>query len=280
MGITINRASGLLPANRVAGWRTGCFAQRNRFCRGIVPDPDAGSFQRANPPDDSTGPFWNHSPETADGTGLPSWGGPVLLGAVSEFPSICRKPPLVNWSAYFQSALTYDQFLAAHGTEIDRHKWANVLQGTVLTESQIATLGSFVRQMKVLCFSGAWCGDCVEHCPIFQTFAQHCPQIELRFIDRDTDAQLKSELTICGAARVPQTILLSEDMEFVARLGDRPLSKYRELAAKISGAACSTGMILAGDPLRAEIIQDWLNDFERAQLTLRTSPKLRQRHGD
>jgi hypothetical protein len=46
------------------------------------------------------------------------------------------------------------------------------------------------------------------------------------------------------------------------------------------GASCPTGLVLSGDPLPAQVTQEWLNEFERAQWILRLSPRLRQKHGD
>jgi hypothetical protein len=186
----------------------------------------------------------------------------------------------MNWSEVLAVSLSYDDYLQQYGSEIDRDKWQRSLDATPLADDQIALLGSFRRRMTLLCMAGAWCGDCVEHVPILQRFTNHCPLITLRLIDRDAHEALKSALTICGSARVPQTVVLSEDDLWVDRWGDRPLSKYRDLAARLEGAACSSGLILPGDPLRVAIIQDWLDELHRCQLILRTSPSLRKRYND
>jgi hypothetical protein len=85
---------------------------------------------------------------------------------------------------------------------------------------------------------------------------------------------------ICGGRRVPTVLFLNEDFEFVSILGDRSLTRYRAMAAKQLGASCP----LPGAPVPADEIaatrQDWLNEFERVQLVLRLSPKLRERYND
>lgn len=186
----------------------------------------------------------------------------------------------VDWSSCFQQGLDYKTYLQQHGSLIDQGKWQASFEATLLASEQLDLLKSFKRKMYLLCMSGAWCGDCVEHCPIFHRFESECSNLELRFIDRDANDELKSALTICGSSRVPQTVILSEDFLYVTRLGDRPLAKYRDIAARIQGAACSTGFVVADDPLRLAVIQNWLDEIERAQLVLRTSPSLRQRHND
>ncbi len=186
----------------------------------------------------------------------------------------------MNPADYFPQALSYNDFLAQHGHDGDQRRWQQVYDQSTLSDEQLQLLGTFVRQINVLVFAGAWCGDCVVQCPIFQRFADATPTIQLRFIDRDTFPELKENLTICGGARVPQVLFFNEDMQYVGHYGDRTISKYRAMAETITGAACSIGMVTPGDSVHEQVIQDWLSEFERIQLICRTSPRLREKHGD
>jgi len=58
------------------------------------------------------------------------------------------------------------------------------------------------------------------------------------------------------------------------------LSKYREMAAALTGAACPTGIVLPGLSQLEAVVQDWLDEFERIQCMLRTSARLRKLHGE
>ena len=184
-----------------------------------------------------------------------------------------------DFAARFAAGLPYQAFLDQYGTEEHRRRWNQVGQRIRLTDSQRELLGSFRRQMKVLCLAGAWCGDCVNQCPILKAFADASPLIDLRFVDRDADPALSGRLAICGGARVPTVLFLSEDDFPCGTVGDRTLSKYRQLGATLAGAACPVGL---GDEqqLLDAVVQDWLNEFERVQWMLRTSARLRQKHGD
>ena len=84
----------------------------------------------------------------------------------------------------------------------------------------------------------------------------------------------------CGAARVPGLLFLSEDNFVCGRYGDRTLAKYREMTQAQSGAACPTGIGEVDPALLNNVIQDWLNEFERIQLMLQTSGRLKALHGD
>lgn len=186
----------------------------------------------------------------------------------------------MNLFDHFSAALPYEAFLTKYGGDADQTRWQRVLDQSVLTAAQSALLAKFTRKMSVLCLAGAWCGDCASQCPMFQRFAQASSKIELRFLDRDDHADVQRELQICGGNRVPVVVFFSEDGYEVARYGERTLSQYRQMAQHAVGESCSTGIPVAGDPLPARILQDWLDEFERVQWILRLSPRLRRKHGD
>jgi hypothetical protein len=180
----------------------------------------------------------------------------------------------------FHQGLAYADFLARHATEGQNQRWRQVHDQVALSDSQRELLGAFRRRMNVLCLAGAWCGDCINQCPIFDHFAAAAPVITVRYFDRDEHADVQSELQINGGKRVPVAVFFSEDGFEVARYGERTLSKYRQLMRDQLGAGCPTGIALPGDPLLAQATQDWLNEFERVQWLLCQSPRLRQLHGD
>ena len=185
---------------------------------------------------------------------------------------------MLNFQSKFEKGLAYDEFLAKHDNTDNRRRWAEIHAQVRLTNEQENLLGGFVREMNVLCLAGAWCGDCVGQCPIFDHFARATSRIHLRFVDRDADSELTTELRVCGGSRVPVVVFMSEDFAECGRYGDRTLSRYRALAAECTGAACSTG-VLDSAALNL-VVSDWLREFERVQHMLRTSPRLRKLHGD
>ena len=187
---------------------------------------------------------------------------------------------MIDYATKFSSGLSYSTFLEKYGTDEYRRRWQAVHSAIQLTEAQRGLLGSFQRQMHVACMAGAWCGDCVDQCPILDHFAAASDCIALRFFDRDDHPDLAAELQVCGAARVPAVVLLSEDFTPVSRFGDRTLAKYRTVAAQNIGPSCPTGLAAPTDSLLQSVVQEWLDVFERAHLILRTSARLRKLHGD
>lgn len=180
----------------------------------------------------------------------------------------------------YSQGLAYADFLARYADEGQQRRWRQVHEQVVLTPLQRDLLGTFTRRMNVLCLAGAWCGDCIGQCPIFEQFAQAAPVVQVRYLDRDEHADVQRALQINGGNRVPVLVFFSEDGFEVSRHGERTLSKYRQLVRDQVGASCPTGLMTAGDSLLVQVTQDWLNEFERVQWLLRLSPRLRQRHGD
>jgi hypothetical protein len=192
-------------------------------------------------------------------------------------------PPLpqsLDFAAKWAEGLDYRSFLDRHGTEDQRRRWEGVHAQVRLSDADRSLLAGFRRDMKVFCLAGAWCGDCANQCPIFEHFASASPKVHLRFFDRDTHPDLAAVTQMCGAARVPAVLFVSEDDFPCGLYGDRTLAKYREMGRTLDGAACATGISLGASPLQDAVVQDWLREFERVQWMLRTSTRLRQKHGD
>lgn len=186
----------------------------------------------------------------------------------------------MDFAAKFEAGFAYSDFLEKYGTDEHRRRWREFHQIVKINEEQKAILSAFTREVKVVCLAGAWCGDCVNQCPIFDHFAQIAKSIKLRFVDRDADAELKEFLSICGGARVPVVVFLSEDDKFLGLYGDRTLSRYRKIAADQLGASCPTGLVLPTADQVSGVVHDWLNEFERIHWIVRTSARLREKHGD
>jgi thiol-disulfide isomerase/thioredoxin len=187
---------------------------------------------------------------------------------------------MINWMNVFSEALPYNSFLDQYATPAQRTRWDAMNERFQLLPSQKEQLGGFVRPMPVICLAGAWCGDCINQCPAFVQFAKASPKIDLRFLDRDIRPEVRDELAINGGHRVPVLVFLSEDGFEVFRYGERTLSTYRRLAAEQLGPACPTGFVPPADDAVAATTTEWLQEFERAQIILRLSPRLRSKHGD
>jgi len=183
-------------------------------------------------------------------------------------------------SEEFEAGLSYDEYVET-GKDTEREAFAKVYGQAALTDAQRGLIGSFVREVRVLVISGMWCGDCVAQVPLLARIAEANPErVKLRVVDRDERGGLASRVMINAGKRVPAAVFMAEDCEFVHLLGDRTLSRYRAVAARQLGAACELPTAGVASDEVAACLADWVDEFERVELLLRLSPRLRQKHGD
>jgi thiol-disulfide isomerase/thioredoxin len=186
----------------------------------------------------------------------------------------------MEWGKVFAEGLSYRDFLAKHATPDQQKRWQAVYDSVSLTGEQRELLAGFVREMHVLCVAGAWCGDCVNQCPILARIAEQNPKIGLRFVDRDVQPAAQDALSMNAGRRVPAVVFLSEDDHECGRYGDRTLATYRQMAADRLGPACPTGIVPPGPALLSAVTAEWAGQFERMQLMLRLSKRFREKYGD
>lgn len=202
-----------------------------------------------------------------------------IANPVSSIPGAGQPPTTEAWAAAFDAALPYSQFLDRHANPDQRARWDAFHGRVALSPQQHALLASFTRRMPVLVLAGAWCGDCVNQCPIFAHFAAAAPCIDLRLLDRDALPDIAAHLKVCGGQRVPVAAFFSEDFTPILFYGDRTLSAYRTAAASL-GSTCPTGIVPPSTDATAAVIADWLDQFERVHHILRLSGRLREKHND
>jgi thiol-disulfide isomerase/thioredoxin len=183
-------------------------------------------------------------------------------------------------SEKFSKALPYDRYVLT-GTQEHQRRWKQVYDAVRMSDAQRQLVGTFAREMKVLAISGTWCGDCVQQCPLQARIAEANPaRIDLRFLDRDQNRDLIEQVRTNGGDRVPVALFMAEDFELCSVFGDRTIHRYRAMARKHLGAACPTGLLGPDAEELAQTLQDWLDEFERIQLMVRLSARLRQKYGD
>lgn len=186
----------------------------------------------------------------------------------------------MDWGRVFAEGLGYDAFLKQHGTAEHQARWKGVYDKVALTAEQRELITGFVREMHVLVIAGAWCGDCVNQCPIFEHIAHQNPKVKVRYVDRDAQAAAQDAVQLNAGKRVPVVVFLSEDDQECGRYGDRTLATYRQMAADRLGPACPTGIVPPGPALLQAVTAEWVGQFERIQLMLRLSKRLREKYGD
>ncbi len=187
---------------------------------------------------------------------------------------------MFDFATKFETGLSYSAFLDKYGSSDQKSRWGAVHEQVQLSADQKVLLGSFKRDMKLLVLAGAWCGDCVNQCPIFDHIEAATPKIQFGYFDRDANPDLADAISICGGHRVPTVVFVSEDGHFCGIYGDRTLARYRQMAETQLGPACPTGIGSPDKSMLQQVTAEWINEIERVQLMLRLSGRLRQLHGD
>ena len=183
------------------------------------------------------------------------------------------------WRRSWEAAKPLGEFLL--GAPHDQaQRWAESAErAPELTGDQRARLQGYNRTVRVLMEGATWCLDCARIVPylnlIIETIGE---KAELRLIDRDASSELRDELKVMGAPRVPRVVILSEDWFEVDRLGDRSLSVYRSRMAREIGRGEDHG-VLSPAARQIELVE-WLDAIERTLIILRTAPALRKRYND
>jgi thiol-disulfide isomerase/thioredoxin len=183
------------------------------------------------------------------------------------------------WRRNWEVAKPLSEFLVS-APQDQAQRWAESAERVPeLTVDQRARLQGYNRTMRVLLEGATWCLDCARITPYLKAIMGAVGEkAELRLIDRDASPELRDELKIMGAPRVPRVLILSEDWFEVDRLGDRSLSVYRSRMAREIGRGEDHGVL---SPAARQVeLAEWVDAIERTLIILRTAPALRKRYSD
>jgi thiol-disulfide isomerase/thioredoxin len=183
------------------------------------------------------------------------------------------------WRKSWEQAKPIGEFLKV-AKEDEAKRWMESAdRAPALSDDQRARLQGYKRCIKMLVVGATWCLDCARVLPYLQSITKEIGGLaELRIIDRDASPELRDELRIMGAPRVPRVLILSEDWFEVDRLGDRSLTVYRSRMAREIWRGEDHGVL---SPAARQAEQcEWVDAVERALIILRTAPALRKRYGD
>jgi hypothetical protein len=183
------------------------------------------------------------------------------------------------WRKHFEMAIDYKSYLSSSDQKHFARWRQSELRAPDLTDEQRHRLSDLNREMNVLMYCGAWCGDCSRQGAYLKSIADACGDtVRLRLIDRETSQDLQDELRIVGAPRVPVVVFLTEDFWELGRFGERTLSVYKSKAAREIGRGGDSGIL--SPRARERELAEWVDIFERFLLMARLSPPLRKRHND
>jgi thiol-disulfide isomerase/thioredoxin len=183
------------------------------------------------------------------------------------------------WKKGWDNAKKYDDFLSQAPIE-HKSRWKESLERSpTLTADQKSRLEGYNRVLRILLVGGLWCMDCSRSGPYLKLISESCgPKVEFKMIDRDMLPELRDELRIMGAPRVPTVIFINEDWFEAGRFSDRTLSVYRSKMAREVGSGKDRGILTP--QARETELAEWVDIVERLLIMQRVAPSLRKKYND
>jgi hypothetical protein len=183
------------------------------------------------------------------------------------------------WKKGWDNAKNYDDFLSQAPIE-HKQRWKESLERSpTLTVDQKSHLEGYNRVLRILLVGGSWCMDCSRSGPYLKLISKTCgPKVEFKLIDRDMLPELRDELRLMGAPRVPVVLFISEDWFEAGRFSDRTLSVYRSKMAREVGSSKDRGILTP--QARETELAEWVDIVERLLIMQRVAPSLRKKYND
>lgn len=122
-------------------------------------------------------------------------------------------------------------------TKLNQRRMARIDRTFQLAPAVAAALQALRGRYLWVVITEPWCGDAAQAIPVLEKMAQVAPQIDLRFILRDSHLDLMDQYLTDGNRSIPKLICIDRDRdEVVGTWGSRPAAaKQLVQEAKAAG---------------------------------------------
>ena len=125
----------------------------------------------------------------------------------------------------FESALSFAAFLEQ--AQANAALWRDAHRLARVSEEAVARLAAIPGRWHLLVMVEDWCGDAVNILPLLARLAEQAPNVDLRIVGRDDNADLMDAHLTNGSRSIPVVMVLDEDYEERAWWGPRPSALQR-----------------------------------------------------
>ncbi len=125
----------------------------------------------------------------------------------------------------FESALTFAEFLEQ--AQANAALWRDAYRLARVPAEAVARLGAIPGRWHLLVMVEDWCGDAVNSLPLLARLVEQVPNVDLRVVGRDDNAELMDTHLTNGARSIPVVMVLDEDYAERAWWGPRPSALQR-----------------------------------------------------
>jgi thioredoxin family protein len=122
----------------------------------------------------------------------------------------------------FESAFPFTAFLES--VVANAAHWRDAYRLARVPEEAVARLAAIPGRWHLLVMVEDWCGDAVNILPLLARLAEQAPNVDLRVLGRDDNADLMDAHLTNGSRSIPVVMVLDEDYVERAWWGPRPSS--------------------------------------------------------
>ena len=125
----------------------------------------------------------------------------------------------MDLKAYFEKALTYDQYVELLEDNRELHRLHYKKFKASPGEEQVIKK---IKPLKIIVLTEPWCGDSLAIFPVVRKIAEINGHWEMRILRRDENLELMDQFLTRNARAVPIFLFLDEDYKLISRFGPRP----------------------------------------------------------
>jgi hypothetical protein len=118
------------------------------------------------------------------------------------------------------TAIPFTRFV--QDAEANREMWQVMERRARVPEELLDRVRELPGKLYLLVLVEDWCGDAVNTVPPIAALAQAAPNLELRVLGRDTNADLMDAHLTHGSRSIPVVIVLDEEFEEIGWWDPRP----------------------------------------------------------
>jgi len=125
----------------------------------------------------------------------------------------------MNYTDYFQKALSYENYVSMLGENYTLHQ-LHYSKFSITPDTQ-SVLNEF-KLLKILVITEPWCGDSLAVLPVIRRISEQIKGSELRILLRDQHLELMKRFLSNGSQAIPKFLFLNPGGDLLFHWGSRP----------------------------------------------------------
>ncbi|MHA1977134.1 MAG: thioredoxin family protein [Candidatus Hodarchaeales archaeon] len=124
---------------------------------------------------------------------------------------------------FFNRGMTFEEFLK-EATEDDRKRFLYYYDKSAKKHSPESFRIDLKYPLNILVMATVWCWDCQTNLPILTHIAEHSPNINMKFMNKDHLPFMVTKVN--NGEKIPQVLVYTEDFHYLDRWVERSTRAY------------------------------------------------------